>query len=332
MPQAILRHWHTLRLLPRAPHKISTAMLRDRLADRGFAVDIRTVQRDLHNLSTCFPLVNDEPNRPLGWSWASGAQAFDVPGMDVHTALAFRLAEQYLNHLLPAVTTEYLSPHIQRARTVLNEVGQSGVPGWVDKVRVVPGGLPMAPPRVQQAVLEVVHEALLRGRRLELSYRPRGASEPKGYLVSPHALVYRESIAYLVVSVREYDDILQFALHRVVSATLLDTPIRKPASFSLDDYIAAGEFGFLVGTAPLALVARLHANAAVRLQETPLSADQTLTPLSEHHLELRGTVADTTQLRTWIKGHGALCEVIGPASLRAELAAEAAEMCRNYGL
>ena len=331
MANALLRHWQMLRLIPRAPRKRSTAMLRDELVDRGFEVDLRSVQRDLHKLSTSFPLVCDERSKPFGWSWSREAESFEVPGMDLHTALAFRLAEEHLTHLLPGATLAYLAGHFSHAAQVLAETGDEGVPAWLDKVRVIPGGLPMAPPRIDRDVLESVHTALLRGQQLHLRYRPRGAEADRDYLASPHGLVYRESIAYLVCSLWNYEDIVQLALHRVIEAAVDPAPRHLPQGFSLDAYIAAGEFGFRLGEAPLALVARMDGRAAVRLFETPLSDDQRLETLDDGWVVVRATVADTAQLRTWLRGHGALCEVVAPAALRAELARAAAEMSACYG-
>ena len=331
MANALLRHWQMLRLIPRAPRKLSTAMLRDRLLERGFDVDLRSIQRDLHKLSTSFPLVCDERSKPFGWSWSREAESFEVPGMDLHTALAFRLAQQHLAHLLPGTTLSYLASHFGHAARVLAEAGDAGVPAWADKVRVVPTGLPMAPPRIEQEVLEAVHSGLLQGQQLELRYRPRGAEQAKHYVANPHGLVYRESIAYLVCSLWKYEDIVQLALHRVVDATVGDGLRHVPAGFSLDEYIAAGEFGFRLGKEPLKLAVRLDACAAVALYETPLSDDQVLTAGDDGRVELRATVANTAQLRTWVQGHGALCEVLEPAELRARQASTAAQLAARYG-
>ena len=72
MGDTVLRQLAMLRAIPPAPRKISTSMLRDRLIEEGFAVDIRTVQRDLGKLSTLFPLACDGRSKPHGWSWRNG--------------------------------------------------------------------------------------------------------------------------------------------------------------------------------------------------------------------------------------------------------------------
>ncbi len=69
MGDTILRQWAMLRNIPPAPRKISTGMLRERLIEEGYSVDIRTIQRDLGKLSLLFPLYCDGRSKPWGWSW-----------------------------------------------------------------------------------------------------------------------------------------------------------------------------------------------------------------------------------------------------------------------
>jgi predicted DNA-binding transcriptional regulator YafY len=71
---AIVRQWHLLTLLPKAPRRIDTATLAERLRARGFEVHRRTIQRDLVELATVFPLVSDERTKPYGWRWSDDAE------------------------------------------------------------------------------------------------------------------------------------------------------------------------------------------------------------------------------------------------------------------
>lgn len=66
---AALRLCVTMTMLPRAPHKISARSLAQRLADAGWGVTVRTVERDLHRLRSVFPIGLDDDHKPFGWSW-----------------------------------------------------------------------------------------------------------------------------------------------------------------------------------------------------------------------------------------------------------------------
>ncbi len=329
MSDALMRHWQMLRLVPRAPVKASTARLRDKLAERGFDIDIRSVQRDLHKLSTQFPLICDN-KRPNGWSWARGANLFDVPGIDLHTALAFVLASEHLAHLLPHATVDYLKPHIARSQNVIEKAQDCGVGAWNRAVRAIPSTLPTQPPSIDREVLEAVHDALTAHRQLDVVYRRRGEEDDRTYVVNPLGLVYRDAIAYLVCTLWHYQDVKQLAVHRIVSAELTDNVATGPEDFDLDAYIDAGEFAFKLGADPIHLVARFDERAAVRLLETPIAADQTSSVADDGRVQICATLHDTVQLRVWLRSYGYLCEVMQPQALRDELAEDARKAAANY--
>ncbi len=328
------RHWHMLRLVPRAPRKVDAATLQSQLEARGFYVDRRSIQRDLVKLSGHFALVVDERSKPFGWSWALDATPFDIPGMDLHTALAFNLAGEHLNRLLPHATFDHLRPHFERARHVLDNLSNNELADWRSSVRVLPSGQPMAPPEIDPDILEAVHDGLLHRRQLQVTYQPRGKFEAKTYTANPLALVYRDKIAYLVCALFDYDNCVQLAVHRLHAISQTGEPVRVPPSWQLDAYIEAGEFGVRMGKAPLQLVLRLRETVLVGLIETPLSTDQEFEPCGvipyPQWSTLRATVADTAQLRTWLRSHGSACEVMAPAHLRLEFAEEAQATAKLY--
>ena len=98
----------------------------------------------------------------------------------------------------------------------------------------------------------------------------------------------------------------------------------------LDRAIAAGALGFLVSTTPLQLEVVFDQDAAVRLREAPLSADQELVDRSDGSVLLRASAADTVQLRTWLRGFGARIEVLQPPALRQEFVDQAQAMTQRY--
>jgi predicted DNA-binding transcriptional regulator YafY len=70
----IIRQWHLLSLLPKGPRRVDTATLEARLRERGVEVHRRTIQRDLLELASVFPIVSDERSKPYGWRWADDAE------------------------------------------------------------------------------------------------------------------------------------------------------------------------------------------------------------------------------------------------------------------
>lgn len=141
-----------LRSVPRRPRTIDAATLHSKLADEGFDVSLRGVQRDLESLSTRFPLSCDDRSKPFQWSWPKEF-VFDVPGMDSPTALTFMLARQFLMQVLPRATLELLQPHFTQAGKVLAKRDRKTFAHWPVKVRILPRGQKLTAPEVKPAVL-----------------------------------------------------------------------------------------------------------------------------------------------------------------------------------
>jgi predicted DNA-binding transcriptional regulator YafY len=298
----LLRQWRMLREIPRYPRRITTADLVKRLDAAEFHVTQRTIQRDLNKLSSVLPLLSDNA-KPQGWSWQADVPQLDLPALEPQAALMFHLAEKYLRPVLPASTVDYLAPWFKTADRVLDASG-NGLSAWRDKVRILPPGQPLLPPAVQPHVPERVTQGLLQGKRILVRYRPRGSEREKEYLASPRGLVVRDHVMYLVCTLRDYTDIKQLVLHRVLSAELTDEPVLPLPGFNLDEYIAAGEFGWPTEGRKIRLVADFDQRAAYVVMERPLSNSQTVEVVSDDTIRLTADVIDTYELKVWLRGFG----------------------------
>lgn len=328
---SLLRQWNMLRLVPRAPAKISVKDLCERLRDADFPVTSRTVQRDLNELAAVFPLVSDDRDKPYGWSWQRDASSFDLPGLSIPEALTLTLVEQHLRNHLPPSTIDALQPHFQSAARALSSVdGAAMSKAWLNKVRSVMPQQPLQPPAMRDECQRTIYLALMKDLQLKLHYRKRDAEAATVYdVVHPLAIVQRGALIYLVCMFAGYDDLRTLALHRVQQAELLYEPARLKPGFDLDAYIATGQFGFLTGD-PVLLRATFSRAAGEHLYETPLSGDQVLTVGEGACIELSATVASTRSLVWWLLGFGDGVVVQEPLELREEIKAIAARMAVAY--
>ncbi|MCG9065155.1 WYL domain-containing protein [Laribacter hongkongensis] len=325
----LLRHWHMLHQVPRFPRRVSTAEILSRLEAAGFDATLRTIQRDLVKLSASLPLLADS-SKPQGWSWAPDAPQLDLPTLEPQAALVFHLAERYLDTLLPKSTLDYLAPWFRTATKVLDNQS-NGLSAWRRKVRVLAKGLPQQPPKIDPDVQSVVTQALLTNRQLEVVYCARGTGEPRQYQVNPLGLVVRDQVIYLVCTLRDYDDIRQLMLGRIHQAELINVPVREIEGFDLDDYIARGNFGFLVQAGKVIdLILLVEKDYATTFVERPLHPNQKVLPYSDKLVRLAAQVPDTQELRRWIMGFGVHAQVIAPASLREEMRLLAAQLQAMY--
>lgn len=328
MIDTLHRHWHMLSAIPRRPRKVTVDALRNHLADLGYNVTTRTIQRDLENLSSRFPLVRDDRDKPFGWSWARDAQVLDIPGMDAQTALTFRLADAFLSPLLAPAMRAQLQPHMAQASQVLNDTPLDNL---ARHIRIIPHGQPLQPPPMAPEVLDAVYRGLIEQRQLSITYRTRKTrnGETRTARASPLGLVFRDAVAYLVCCFWNYTDPRLLALHRLDQAQLEATPSHRPAGFNLDVWLT--EKGFVMGSGKaIRLVARFTRGAALHLQEGGLSEDQQLTPIDEHWIRLEASVRDTGQLQWWLLGFGAQVEVLEPQDLRKKMASVSKQMADLY--
>lgn len=329
-PDTLLRQWQMLRMIPRHPQKITARALHTKLQAEQFDVTKRTVERDLLALSEMFPLVSDERDKPYGWSWSKDAPIFNLPGLSQAEALTLAMVEQHLNTLLPSSTLQQLQPYFSVAKQHLSNIPKSErARSWLNKVRTVPPSQPLLPPNIKPAVQQVVYEALLADRQLEISYLKRGQDKTADYRIHPIAAIQRGHITYLYCRFADYEDLRMLALHRIQAANMLDDKANVPTGFSIDDEISQGKFGFGAG-AEITLEAIFYNGAGDHLFETPLAREQTLTELADGAVRLVATLPNTPQLSWWLLGLGDGVEVVKPKVLRNQIAATIGKMQARY--
>jgi predicted DNA-binding transcriptional regulator YafY len=328
----LMRQWLMLRALPRWPKVIGTSELMSVLTDAEYNVDLRTIQRDLNNLSTILPLGSDQ-HKPQGWGWLPNAGQFNIPGLEPQAALAFHMAESHLRTVLPASTLETLRPWFDTARAVLDENG-NGLTKWAKKIRVLPRGLPQKVPAIQPEVQAAVYQAVLQDTKLSIQYGKPSDNTDTGkgawHVISPLALVVRDGVVYLVCVYDGYNDPRQLALHRMTAAEVLNDPAQRPKGFSIDSYIAEGEFGIPLTPRLVKLEAEFYRGVARHLQESPISEDQSIHDVDEDNFILRATVPDTLELRLWLKSFGDEVAILKPVALRREFREMAANLMNYY--
>ena len=325
-----IRQYAMLKLIPQHPRQISARELTERLNSEGFEVGKRTIERDLISFSATFPLISNERSKPYGWSWSKDAEAFSLPTMSPLQALTLELAHDHLASLLPASLLDTLAPYFKCADGVLSSgEGVKELARWRKKVAIVPAGQPLIPPDYAEEIIEAVHSALLAEQQIEIIYTSREYSETKTYPAHPLGIVQRGAVAYLVATLYSYTDIRLFAVHRIQSAIVLNEPSHTPEGFNLKHYISQGALGF-EENGQIKLIIRMTLGAAEHLWETPLSLDQLIMPDKAGWVNLQATVADTAQLRWWLKGFGQEVEVLAPAAIREEFSLQSASMNKIY--
>lgn len=329
MTDTSLRYLATLEVIPRYPESITVDQIMLALDRRGFSIDKRSVQRDLLKLSIPFKLICEQEGKQNLWSYDPDKPPSMFPAMDEHTALSFQLVEGSLKNMMPPETVDSMEPWFRMAGERLSS-RRGDTAKWQEKIHILPPGLPRLAPRINPDVRDEVYQAILHEYPLNIHYRSRESKASKEHVISPLGLVVRDHVIYLVAAMNEGGSILQFVLHRVKDVQPAEVDYMRPVAFNLSSYVDE-KFGFPLGTSPtFSLKLKLGKQSAISVSDCPLVANQTLVPNGDGAV-LSAEVRNTLELRQWIRSLGIQAEVLEPGFLRAEFAAEAAELASRYG-
>ena len=328
MPDPTLRQITMLGLVPRRPPGRTTHEFQTALSERDFEVDLRTIQRDLDRLSARFPLTYDE-SRHRRWYWAPHSAALSLTGHDLFSALTWQLIERHLKPILPRTLQREAEPQFESARGFLESADAGKYRRWTQRVRILSRAMHLQSPEIESEVIDAVYQGLLESRQVRVHYRSRGQDEARWLTVHPLAMVARDAVYYLLVTVQGYTDIRQLVLHRMERAELLSERVREPEAFDLDEYIDQGGFSYSRGRR-IGLVLRFDNYAGQHVIETPLSSDQIHRELNDGRIEIRADVMDSEQLRWWLMGFGSGVEVVKPAALRRYMRDDARALVELY--
>lgn len=332
MNDACFRRLQTLRLLPKAPARISVSRLHEALIGQGFDIDKRSIQRDLKAMANLFAIETDGNKDIPGWYWKKDADKLELPEMEPAVALSFRMVKSFLDRFMPPSTLDDLSDYFRHADQVLSNLPENHLSDWNHKVALLSRNQPLLSPIVSDDILNKIYTALLTDKQLNASYRPRKEDEIKEYAINPLGLVVVDNVIYLVGTLWEYRDIKQFALHRFESAKVSKEDAIEYYGFDLQKYIKQGRFEYLIeAEKTIKLKLAISEGIAFHLTESPLSENQTIKPEKDgERLILRAEVKNTQQLRWWLMSFGAGLEVLSPKSLREEFKHTANQLYATY--
>jgi predicted DNA-binding transcriptional regulator YafY len=297
---------------------------------------VKTVQRRLEEMLKDSLVLMEQRGRAKYWrkvAGASGLAAKAAGAMTHDEALALQTLRRFSTWRIPALVAETLSPLFdvagKRLATV-NSEHERRYRKWIDKIEVEAGSFALQYPEVDPDIFATVSQALFNEQKLEIVYQPRSKIyNAEAKIIYPLGLVEVGGLVYLVAAMPRHPNPAMYRLDRLARATMLPESFAYPREFRLSEYVREQrQFDFMVeGEIDLRLCFRN--GAGNHLLEAPLSGDQQ-TIQGEDTLEVQGTVLLSQRLRWWLRAFGPNVEVLGPESLRLELAAEARAMTAIY--
>tara|TARA_R110001606_G_scaffold258438_1_gene406184 strand:- start:5199 stop:6203 length:1005 start_codon:yes stop_codon:yes gene_type:complete len=316
-------------LIPKEPKSISAPELHAALANEGFEVTLRTVQRDLEKASNTFPIFQEIECAKPRWSRLRDAP-LETDVMRPATALALHLAESHLRKLLPGTVLQHFSAQFKLANNQLLNDNRNVYHTWAKAVRALPNGKALQPADINADVWEAVSDALLKERQLRISYQARGKEHLREHVLHPAGLVSRHAISYLIARNPSYEQPVQFALHRITSAEVMPDSAQCLEHFSIDDYILR-QLNSEADITNVTLAADVAPSIAWILNETPLSSQQTLTPLEGTQWQhLQAVVPNDKETRWWVYSLGENIRLHSPTEWAEEVQVRARQTLELY--
>ncbi|GII57666.1 transcriptional regulator [Planotetraspora thailandica] len=281
---------------------------------RELEVSVATARRDLEALSAAGVPVYPQPGRGGGWSLLGGART-DLTGLTAPEAQALFLLAG------PAASA---APEVRSALRKL--------------VRALPGTFRADAEAAAEAVVidharwgehaqsrpelvETVQTAVVRRRKVRFLYKNRER------LVDPLGLVDKDAVWYLLADTE--DGRRTFRVDRITDAVVTDLDAERPAGFDL-----AQEWERVVDEVERRR-SGLSATVLIEARFLPVLRDR----LGRHcvvdgaaddgRVRVRVTAPTALMIAQHLAGWGALVEVVGPESVRAELHRLGTELVRR---
>ena len=293
-----------------------------------------TLKRDLE-------YMRNRLNAPIVWdrdAGAGGGYRFDTPHAEAGAqyelpGLWFNANEVHalltMQHLLTDLDPGgMLTPHVQPLMARLNSLLGSGE-NTAEEIRRRVLIVGLGKRDMKLAHFEKVGSALLRRKRLAITYFARGSGETTEREVSPQRLVYYRGNWYLDAWCHLRNDIRNFAIDSIRAAEVIEKKAREVSHRSMDEVLGPG-YGIFSG--------RKLQHAVLRFtpERARWVAQETWHPKQKGRVEADGSwhlefpYADHRELIMDILKFGADVEVLAPPDLRRRVAEEAARLTALY--
>lgn len=277
-------------------------------------VDPRTINRDLQALQ-------DEPFRlPLvadpDWCWRL-MEEHRFTLRPIHFSLQ-EAAALYLAALLLDKVSDEPNPFVARALVALADALPAEVGHVIHEMvsdRLGEEASPFA------RAFEIVTLGWATGRKVRMHYRSLRSEDVRETVLEPYLVVpsWPSHAIYVIGYASHAGKVRTFKMERILDAELLQERFSVPEGFDGASLLRSA-WGVMWGEDTEEVVLRFSPNVARRVKEGRWHKTQELKDCDDGGCIVRFRVAHPGEMRSWILGWGADCEVLAPESLRASVA------------
>lgn len=198
------------------------------------------------------------------------------------------------------------------------------------KICILPDSLRLRPAQINYQVFTTVLRALKENRALQVKYID-GQEKSSAPTLHPLGIMQRGPRIYLFALKNDEQDERLYAIDRMRTAKLLQTPARQKHDFDFKRHIAEGRADFANGE-QITLKAIVRGYVENLVYDCPLHESQKLEPLSDSEPGslLTVTMPSSGQLLRWILAGGDNITVIGPLELREIIINQLTKVAESY--
>ncbi|ALO34609.1 hypothetical protein CMT41_07675 [Colwellia sp. MT41] len=303
-----------LKLIPKYPSFVLTKSIKQQLSEQGFEVTLRTIQRDLDNLSSIMGISSSESPEGLKWCYVNSGHEI-LPALQPCEALLLCIAKAQLSTQLPIASLNQLEPRFSKAERTLES--STKFKNWRERVKVVPYGFPLTAKPINEEVRTIVYDAVLNQQQIALSYQKQ-PGERKDYLLNAHGLIIRTNSHYLVATKTHSPDVFQlFKLSKIlaVSNNLEDNQF---CANDIKEYLSSNATGYLLSKKLIKLELLATGPALLIFEEAMLSENQKIDLIENSMVrtaKVKVSVEFTHELVHFLLGFGGYVKVLQPTEL-----------------
>ncbi len=289
-------------------------------------VSSKTIQRDLDYLRYQLDAPLEYSAKKRGYYYTE--PRFQLPAMDVKESdlFAIYLAEKLLSQYEGTPVYHNLCQVFQKIEDSLPSKTSLGPGSDFSRFSFFSAAQTMIRPGIWQAVFEGLRTL----HSIDITYQLPGSTKaPRPRRIDPYHGVRFEGDWYVIAYCHLRQDIRTFSLARITDATLGKDTFTIPEDFDFQA-ISASHFGVHWSDDETLVRIRFSKEVAPYIKERSWHDSQQITDEEDGSLILELTVSHLFELKKWLLSWGSQAQVLEPAELVGEMAAEVRAMLGHY--
>jgi predicted DNA-binding transcriptional regulator YafY len=315
----VTRQWFLLQSLEK-PRGATIEELAQSLPE-DYACHPRTIRRDLEALEARFPLYTEKTDDGVRWKLVEGFRGVPALQFSATELMALTFTRDLARPLEGTPIKESLDSALMKVKNALPPPAGDYVDnlqGWFSA-----GIGAHKSYREHRDRIDQLARAITKKRTVEMRYYTASRDRSSRRKVDPYHIRFAAGALYLIGHCHTRDEVLMFAVDRILSLTVTSLPCQMPLGFDVEDYVR-GALAVMRGGRLIDVEVCFDRPTSAWARNRVWHPSQHATLKKDGCLTLKLQVADNEELIGWLLSFGAGARVIAPDELRTRIKATAA--------